>query len=132
MATHPRLHRRIVATRDVCATLQMVTLTVQPAAWEWAWEWTGIALGITHPSLFTRRREKIETINYPPLGTSIPVNNFCCSSPHFIYFTFKKKLMNGRREKHTFVNLQIQFYQLYMTVNDSVFTFFSNTILLFV
>lgn len=54
----------------------MVTLTVQPAAWEWAWGRTGTALGITHPNLFTRRREKIETINYPPLGTSIPVNNF--------------------------------------------------------
>lgn len=54
----------------------MVTLTVQQAAWEWAWGRTGTALGITHPSLFTRRREKIETINYPLLGTSIPVNNF--------------------------------------------------------
>jgi len=59
----------------------MVTLTVQPAAWEWAWGRIGTALGITHPSLFTRRREKIETINYPPLGTSIPVNNF-----YFIVF----------------------------------------------
>lgn len=77
MAIPPRPRRRIVATRDVCAILQMVTLTVQQAAWEWEWGRTGTALGITHPSLFTRRREKIETINYPPLGTSIPVNSFC-------------------------------------------------------
>lgn len=75
----PRPRHRTVATRDECATLQMVTLTVQPAAWEWAWGRTGTALGITHPSLFTRRREKIETINYPPLGTSIPVINSCLS-----------------------------------------------------
>lgn len=51
----------------------MVTLTVQPAAWEWAWGQTETVHGITHPSLFTRRREKIETINYPPLRTNIPV-----------------------------------------------------------
>lgn len=55
-------------------TLQMVTLTVQPAAWEWVWGQTETVHGITHPSLFTRRREKIETINYPPLRTNIPVN----------------------------------------------------------
>lgn len=80
VAIPPRQRHRTVATRDVCATLQMVTLTVQPAAWEWAWGRTGTALGIIHPSLFTRRREKIETINYPPLGTSIPVNKNCLLS----------------------------------------------------
>lgn len=49
----------------------MATLTVQQRAWVWAWEQTEIALGTTHPSPYTRRREKIETISYPPLGTSI-------------------------------------------------------------
>ena len=73
VAIPPRPRRRMVATRGECAILQMVTLTVQQAAWEWEWGRTGTALGITHPSLFTRRREKIETINYPPLGTSIPI-----------------------------------------------------------
>lgn len=53
----------------------MVTLTVQPAAWEWVWGQIETVHGITHPSLFTRRREKIETINYPLLRTNIPVNN---------------------------------------------------------
>lgn len=78
-------HHRIIATKDVCAILQMVTLTVQLAAWEWAWELIGIALAITHPNPFTRRREKIETINYPPLGTSIPVNNL------FVFAIFRSE-----------------------------------------
>lgn len=54
----------------------MATLTVQQRAWVWAWEQTEIALGTTHPSPYTRRREKIETISYPPLGTSILVIHF--------------------------------------------------------
>lgn len=74
-ATPPRPRRRTVVMKGVYVTLQMVTLTVQPAAWEWAWGQTETVHGITHPSLFTRRREKIETINYPPLRTNIPVTN---------------------------------------------------------
>lgn len=78
-------HRRTIATKDVCAILQMVTLIVRLAAWEWAWEPIGIALAITHPNPFTRRREKIETINYPPLETSIPVNNL------FVFAIFRSE-----------------------------------------
>lgn len=69
---HPQ-HHQIVATKDVCVIPQMATLTVQQQAWVWEWEQTETALGATHLSPFTRRREKIETIRYPPLGTSIPI-----------------------------------------------------------
>lgn len=68
----------------------MVTRTVRLAAWEWAWGQTETARGITHPSLFTRRREKIETINYPPLETSIPVNSF-----RVILFLFQHFIAEG-------------------------------------
>lgn len=118
MATLPRPRRQTVATRDVCATLQMVTLIVQQAAWELPWGRTEIAHGIIHPSLFTRRREKIETISYPLLGTSIPVNNFCfLSLPLFylsvyikhvsFYFAYnndKKQAFCNITERTVFVN----------------------------
>lgn len=55
---------------------QMAILTVQREAWDWEWEQIETAPGVIPPSPCIRRREKIETINYPPLGTSIPVNTF--------------------------------------------------------
>lgn len=54
----------------------MAILTVQQEVWDWEWEQTETAPGVIPPSPCIRRREKIETINYPPLGTSIPVNIF--------------------------------------------------------
>lgn len=93
VAILPRLHHRTAATKGVCVTLPMVTLTVQPAAWEWVWGRTGTAHEIIHPpSQLTRRREKIETINYPPLGTSIPVNNVC--SPLSCLHLAQKELLH--------------------------------------
>lgn len=53
----------------------MATLIVQLGAWVWAWEQIEIVLAVTHPSPYTRRREKTETTSYPPLGTSIQVIN---------------------------------------------------------
>lgn len=71
VATPHRRRRQIVVTKGVCGIPQMATLTVQQRAWVWAWERTGIVLGATHPSPYIKRREKTETISYPPLGTSI-------------------------------------------------------------
>lgn len=69
----PRRLRRIVVTRGECEIPRMVTRTVQPEVWEWAWEQIVTAPVIIPVNLYTRRREKTETISYPPLGTSIPV-----------------------------------------------------------
>lgn len=66
-------HHQMVVTKDECEIPQMATLTVQQRAWVWAWEQTEIVLAATHLNPFTRRREKIETTSYPPLGTSIRI-----------------------------------------------------------
>lgn len=68
--THHQQHHQIVVTRDVCEIPQMATLIVQQGAWVWAWEQIETVLAATHPSPYTRRREKTETTSYPPLGTS--------------------------------------------------------------
>lgn len=68
-----RRRRRTVVTKGVCVIPQMAILTVQQEAWDWAWERTETVPGVIPPSPCIRRREKIETTNYPPLGTSIPI-----------------------------------------------------------
>lgn len=65
-------HHQIVVTRGVCEIPQMATLIVQQGAWVWGWEQIETVLVAT-PSPYTRRREKIETTSYPPLGTSIRI-----------------------------------------------------------
>lgn len=73
VAIHRRLHQ-MVGTRDECGIRPMAIHIAQLGAWEWAWEQTVTVLAATLPSLYTKRREKIETISYPLLGTSILVN----------------------------------------------------------
>lgn len=74
-ATHRRPHQT-AGMRGECGIRPMGIHTAQLGAWEWAWEPTVTVLAATPPSLYTRRREKIETTSCPPLGISIPVNKF--------------------------------------------------------
>lgn len=69
---HRQCHRRVV-TKDECENHQMAIHTVQQVDWAWVWQWIVKVHAITHPNLFTKRREKIETTSYPLQGTSIPV-----------------------------------------------------------
>jgi hypothetical protein len=75
VATHHRPHQ-MAGMKGECGIRQMATRIAQQGAWGWAWEPTETVLAATPPSLYTRRREKIETTNCPPLGISIPVR--CC------------------------------------------------------
>lgn len=72
-ATHRRPHQ-MAGMRGECGIRPMAIHTAQLGAWEWAWEPTATVRAATPPSLYTRRREKIETTSCPPLGISIPVN----------------------------------------------------------
>lgn len=73
VAIHRRPHL-IAGMKDECATHPMATHIVLLGGWESEWEQTETVHAATLPSLYTRRREKIETTSCPHLGISIPVN----------------------------------------------------------